>query len=168
MKTTQKEDRIFTASIIDAFYYRIRKDLRGCSQISFYSENARMCNIYVLQFMLPMICSSHCLTLNVYLHPDACCGKGCVEVHFVVSFRHLKRYITETRHDILTPEDVVDDLVYDNGFKNTSVDYIKTNRRHEACLRYEAAAEAGLIYSLGNPAEIRYCDMFGGKTRITA
>lgn len=104
--------------------------------------------------MLPLIISSHGLELNVYLHLDAFCGKSCVDTHFALSFRHLKRYITEKGHNVLTPEDMVDALAYDDGLKNTFVDYIKTNRQYDTFLRYESAPETKFIASLRTPAEI--------------
>lgn len=163
----KKQDRIFTASIIEALCIRIKKELPESSEIAFCSDNARNYNNDVLPVMLPMICSTHGILLNVYVHPDACCGKSCVGAHFAFSFRQLKRYITETGHDVLTPEDIVDALTYDHGVKNTFVDYIKTNRQHGTFLRYETAAEAKLISSLSTPAEIQYTDLEEGKYQLT-
>lgn len=137
-------------------------------EISFCTDNAKAYNNNVLPVMIPFICKSILgMEPSVYVHPDACCGKSCVDAHLAVSFRHLKRYILETRHDVLTPEDIVDALTYDRGVKNTLVDFIKTDRGHETILRYDAANEAKLIAKLRKPCEVRYETHGDGSYTLT-
>lgn len=148
------QDRMFVASIIDALIYRIKKEIPEAIEISICTDNVKAYNNNVLPVMFPFICRAHDMEPSVYLHPDACCGKNCVDAHFALSFRHLKIYILETRNDVLTPEDIVDALIFDGGVKNTFVDFIKTNRLHEDILRYECANEPNLIYNLRTPCEV--------------
>lgn len=148
---------MFTASIIEALCDRIKKEFPEAREIDFCSDNARYYNNNVLPVILPSICEAFSMKLDLYLHPDACCGKSCVvDAHFAVSFRHLKRYITETRFDVLTPEDIVDGLTYDHGVKNTYVDYIKVNRNHDKLMEYEYSNSCGLQCVLRSPAEMQY------------
>lgn len=80
------------------------------------------------------------MNLQVYLHPDAYCGKSCVDAHFAVSFREIKRYIIKAVYDFLTPEDIFDALTFDGGVKNNFVDYIKDDRNHGRLMAYEIAS----------------------------
>lgn len=68
----KKQDRIFTASIIDGLLFRIKTELPGVREISFCTDNARNYNKNVIPVLLPMICNSHGMKLTVYIHPDAC------------------------------------------------------------------------------------------------
>lgn len=79
-----------------------------------------------------------------------------MDCHFAVSFKSLKRYITEPKFDVLTPEDKVDTLRYDGGVKNTFVDYIRVNRDFQKIVKLECAEKVKLIYNLESPAEIMY------------
>lgn len=103
------------------------------------------------------------MKLHVYIHPDACHGKSCVDAHLTVSYRHLKRYINETRFDVLTPEDIVDALTYDGGVKNTAVEYISINRKYVDLNKYELSSELKLIANMETPCEVRYEHIGGEK-----
>lgn len=95
-------------------------------------ENARNYNNNYLPVLLPKICESNHIKLKTYLHPDAYCGKSCVDGHFTVLWRLVKRYIAETEIDMVTPEDIMDCVLHDGWFKNTASDYIKVNRNYDA------------------------------------
>lgn len=99
----------------------------------------------------------------MYIHPDACHGKSCVDAHFAVSYRHMKRYIQETRYDVLTPEDIVDALSYDNGIKNSAVEFISINRNHADLDKYEVSCDVKLLSNLESPCELRYEHLGGEK-----
>lgn len=136
IENDKKQHRIMTASIIESLCYRIRCELPCATQIVICSDNAKNYNNDVLPVMLPAICAAYNLKLKVYIHPDACHGKSCVNAHFSVSFRHLKRYIQETHYDLLTPEDMVDTLTYDYGVKNAAVEFISVKRSHPDLDKY--------------------------------
>lgn len=159
----KKQDRMLTASIIDALCFRIRREIGIAREVVFCSDNARNYNNNMIPVLLPEICRSYGLELKVYIHPEACCGKSCVDAHFAVYFRHLKRYISEKKFDVLTPDYIVDTLVYDGGVLNTYVDYIETNRKHECLLDYEIADECDLCDVLDSPSEIRYRTIAEGQ-----
>lgn len=152
----KKQDRIFTISIFEAVLYRIRKEIPEATEIVFCTDNARNYNNNVLPVYLPWVCEQYGFHLHSILHPDACCGKSCVDCHFAVSFRLLKRYILETKFDVLTPEDIVDALRYEGGIRNTFVDYIRVNRKFKTIVWYETAEKLKLIANMESPAEIRY------------
>lgn len=80
----KKQDRIFTMSIFEALLYRIRTELPEAVEIGFCTDNARNYNNNVLQFYLPWVCEAYDFQLKTILHPDACCGKSCVDCHFAV------------------------------------------------------------------------------------
>lgn len=166
MENDKKQDYILVASILDALCYRIRKQLPGAEEIAFISDNARNYNNDFLPILLPKICDSHNLLVRTYLHPDPCCGKSCVDGHFAVIWRLVKRYIQETENDVLTPEDMMDALTYDGGIKNSTVDYIKVNRNHATTLNIKLAETLHMVTLLGTPAEIRYTLLSEGKYAI--
>lgn len=142
----KKQDRIFVASISDALLFRIKKELLEVVEISICTGNAKTYNNNVLPVMLKFICRAYDRGTSVYVHPDVCCGKSCVDSHLAVSFRLL--------NDVSTPEDIVDALIYEGGVKNIFFDFIKTNRLHEDILRYEVANEANLISNLRTTCEL--------------
>lgn len=108
------------------------------------------------------------MLLKSYLHPDACCGKSCVDGHFAVLWRLLKRYIEETESDVVTTEDIMDALTYDGGIKNTVVDYLKVNRNHERFLNMALAEQFRIVERLGSPAEIKYERIRNGKYTLSS
>lgn len=110
-RTIKKLDRGLTASIIEALFYRIKREMQCAEEIKICSYNARCYNNDTLPPMLPYICQAASLKLKVYIHLDACCSKICIDARFVVSFRHLKRYIMETGYNVLTLEDIIDSLI---------------------------------------------------------
>lgn len=151
-----RQDRIFTASIIEALCFRITKELPRTEDISFCSDNAIYYNKKVLPLILLAIFNAFQMKLELYLHPDAYFGKSFVDENFAVSCRQLKRYITEAGFDVLTPEDIVEALTVDGGVKNTFLDFIKVDRAHEKLMVYELCSACKLQATLGNFAEIRY------------
>lgn len=163
----KKQDRMLTASIIEALCFRIRRVLSKAKEIVICSDNARNYNNNMIPIILPKMYESHGLRFSVYIHPDACCGKSCVDAHFAVSFRHLKRYISEKRFDVLTPDDIVDSLLYDNGVVNTYFDYIETDREHPSLLDYEISDECDLCDILDSPSEIIYRNIGEAKYELT-
>lgn len=163
MENDKKQDVALTASILDALCYRVKLQLREAEEVVFISDNARNYNNDLLPILLPKICDSHGLLLRSYMHPDACCGKSCVDGHFAVHWRLLKRYIEETESDVVTPEDIMDALTYDGGVKNTVVDYIKINRSHDTFLNVLLAQQLRMVEHLGTQSEIKYERMGDGR-----
>lgn len=163
IENDKKQDRVLTASINESVFLRIRKELPVAKEIVICTDNAKNYNNNALPVILPEICDAHGLQLQVYLHPDACHGKSCVDAHFAVSYRHLKRYIQETHYDVLTPEDIADALTYDQGAKNSTVEFISINRKHVDLDKYELASECKLIGNFDTPCEIRYEALGGDK-----
>lgn len=115
--------------------YRVRKELPQVEEIAVCFDNARCYNNNFIPVILPAIWEAFNIHLQLFLHPDACCGKSCVDAHFAVSFRLLKRYITENRFDVLTREYIVDAITYDGWVMNTFVDYIKVNHNHDTLMK---------------------------------
>lgn len=103
-----------------------------------------------------MIYRSHGVEVESFLHPDACCGKSCVDDHFAVAWRHVKKYIEERESDVVTLEDLIDALIYDGGLKNTGVEFIKVDRHQKTFQTNAASMESGVIGKLSSPAEITY------------
>lgn len=68
----------------------------------------------------------------------------------------MKRYICETRFDVLTAEDIVDALVSEGGIKNTFVNYIRMNRECSNIWKIELSDECKLFSNLDSPSEIRH------------
>lgn len=164
MENDKKQDVPLTASVIDELCYRIKMQITVAREIVFVSDNARNYKNDFLPILLPKIfCDSNELQLRSYLHPDACCGKSCMDGHFAVLWRPLKRYIEETESDVVTPEDIMDAITYDNGIKNTVVDYIKANRTHEKFLNLNLAEQLRMVGRLGSPAQITYERLGGGR-----
>lgn len=110
MENDKRQDYILTASIVDALCYRIKKLVPQAKEIALISENERNYNNDFLPVMVPKICEIHDLLPNTFLHPDAFCGKNCVDRHLTVIWRLVKRYIQETENDVVTPEDLMDAL----------------------------------------------------------
>lgn len=167
IENDKKQDVVMVSGIVDALLARIKRQVPEAAEICFISDNARNYNNDLLPVMLPMICKSHNVQLHSILHPDACCGKSCVDGHFAVAWRHVKRYIEDTESDVVTPEDLMDVLVYDGGVKNTAVDFIKVHRDNKNVEEYVTALEAGLIARLGSPEEVLYEQREDGKLSVT-
>lgn len=130
--------------------------MRECEEISICSDNAKNYNNNIIPIILPAMCDAIGLRLTTFIHPDACCGKSCVDAYFAISFRHLKRYICETKFDVLTPEDIFDALTYEGGITNTFIDYIRVNRQHRNLIEYELADAEKLNCALESPYEVAY------------
>lgn len=84
-----KQDLIMVASIMDALCKRIRKELTEDEDIVFCSDKARNNNKNVLPIIITKLCERYNETLKVYINPDVCYGKSCVDANFAVSYRHL-------------------------------------------------------------------------------
>lgn len=123
--------------------------------------------------ILPAIFAQYRRKIRVYIHPDACHGKSCVDDHCAVSHRLLKRNISETHYDVLNPEDIVDPridalpLVID-GVKNSVVDFISIDREYVDLDKYEIASEKKLIAHLETPCENRYEEVPDTTGKFTA
>lgn len=155
------------ASILDAIIAQITKQLPEVAELCFISDNARNYQNDLLPFIVPMICRTYEVDLYSILHPDACCGKSCVDGHFAVSWIYVKRYIEETQIDVNTPKDLMDALIYDGGVRNTVVESIKVKHDNETVADFLTARESGLMSRLGSPTEIHYEKRQDDKLSIT-
>lgn len=159
----KKQDRVFTASIFEALMYRIRLQVPQGKQVVICTDNSRNYNNNVLPIYVPWICDAYNFELTTLLHPDECCGKSCVDCHFAVSFRLLKRYVMESKFDVLTPEDIVDALRYEGGIRNTLVDYVRVIRKFKTILEYECSEKVNLVGNLVSTCDIQYERIEEGK-----
>lgn len=71
-----------------------------------------------------------------------------------MAWRLIKRYNEETESDVITPEDIVDGLVHDNGVSNSVVDFIKVSRKNVTLRGYAIAQQCEIMAPLGTPADI--------------
>lgn len=166
IENEKKQDVMLTASIIDALCYRIKKQLSGTKEIVLISENAKNDNKDQLPLLVTKIIESHGMTIESFLHPDACCDKSCVDAHFSVAWRLIKRYTEETESDVITSEDIVDGLIYDDGVKNSVVDFSKINRNNRTLIEHDIASNMETMAPLGAPTEIKYQKIEYGKYKI--
>lgn len=107
------------------------------------------------------------MKLHSILYPDACYGKSCVDGHFAVAWRHVKRYIEDTESDVVTPKDLMGELIYEGGVRNTVVDYIKMQCENITVCDYVNALEVRLMARIGSPADIVYVERPDGTLSIT-
>lgn len=97
IENDKKQDIIMVASIIDALLAPIKVKLPEVVEVCFISDNANNYQNDLLPVIVPIICRTHDIGIHSILHPDAFYGKSCVDGHFAVFWRHVKRYIEELK-----------------------------------------------------------------------
>lgn len=86
-----------------------------------------------------------------------------VDSHFAVSKRHIVRFVQETTHDVITPINVVEELTYDKGVKDTATDFVFIDRSNRGMEYWNKECKCDNdIEKLGNNGEYMY-EYKGGR-----
>ena len=150
------QDMLSTLSIVEALLCRIRQQLPSSTHLTFISDNATTYQNDLLPVALVSIARDQEFTMQGFIHPDSQCSKNMVDAHFAVAKRHILRYIKETTKDVVTPKDIYDALVYDDGLRNTAVDYVVFERDSDALRDWTASWKSGLLKKMGRVGEFVY------------
>lgn len=72
-----------------------------------------------------------------------------MDAHFAIAKRHICSAVTEKQRDVILPEHVLEEHIYDVGLPNTAVELIIVKRNHGNLKRWLEAIKKN-VAALGN------------------
>lgn len=150
---------------------RVKKEVTEMEDAIIISENAPCYVNLTIPFILFYIFKSHSITMCDVLHPNAQQPKNMVDAHFGIVILHIDKFIREMDLGVITPDDVAEELVYENGMKGSTVDVLKVNQKPKRMRKWFATRDttkSKVFDSIGKYANIKFYGMEKGCVHVFA
>lgn len=92
---------------MDALLARVGNAFPTAPEVSRITKNARNYQNDIVSVIAPYLARAHWFHLRIYMPPKPARGKNLADANLVIAMRHINKYISETKSDVLTPSNLV-------------------------------------------------------------